>query len=167
MSADSGKSPDDMRIEIAGTDDLDELTALTRSMYEESALTYLPLDLDRVHRTVEGAIADDKGVYCVFIARSATGEAVGWLFGTIGRAWFTSSLVAHDHAFFVLPAFRGSSAASRLLQAFCRWADKRGAVSVNVSQRVGVELERFERFMRREGFECRGMNFGRSLTSGE
>jgi len=159
--------PVDVRIEIAAMDDLDDLVKLARSMHEESALTHLPLDVERVHRTVEGAIADEKGVYCVFIARTPSGDAAGWLFGTIGHAWFTSSLVAHDHALFVLPEFRGSSAASRLLRAFCRWAGKRGAASVNVSQRVGVELERFERFMRREGFECRGMNFGRSLKPGE
>lgn len=152
-----------MKIEIAGPENLDELVALGRSMHAESALGALPLDDDRLRRTLEGAINDETGVYCVLVARASDGKPAGALFGTISRPWFTQALVAHDHAFFVTSQFRGSSAAIKLLQAFRRWAERRNATSLHVSQRVGVEMERFERFMRSAGFEPRGMNFGMSL----
>lgn len=152
-----------MKIEIAGQEHIDELMALGRAMYAESTLVHLPLDEERARQTLLGAIDDDKGVYCMLLARSSEGQAAGWLFGTITRPWFTGSLVAHDHAFFVAPEYRGSSAAFKLLGVFRRWAEKRGAAVLNISQRVGVEMERFDRFMRRAGYEPRGMNFSLRL----
>lgn len=152
-----------MKIEIAGREQIEELMALGRAMYAESTLTHLPLDEERARQTLLGAINDEKGLYCMLIARSSDGEPAGWLFGTITRPWFTQELVAHDHAFFVAPEFRGSRAALLLLSGFRRWAEKRGARALNISQRVGVEMERFESFMRRMGFEPRGMNFSTTL----
>lgn len=152
-----------MKIEIAGPEHIDELMELARAMYEESTLAYLTPDADRARQTLLGAINDDKGVYCMLLARSGDGQAAGWLFGTVTRPWFTGSLVAHDHAFFVAPEYRGSSAAIKLLSVFRHWAEKRGAAVLNISQRVGVEMDRFDRFMRRLGYEPRGMNFSLRL----
>lgn len=137
--------------------------ALGSAMYAESALTHLTLDEDRARQTLLGAINHEKGVYCMLIARLSDGTPAGWLFGTISRPWFTRELVAHDYAFFVPPEFRGSRAALLLLSAFRRWAEKRGATALNISQRVGVEMERLERFMQRMRFEPRGMNFSMTL----
>lgn len=156
-----------MKIEIAGPEHIEELVDLGQSMHAESALTHLPLDVERVRKTFRAALEDDKGMYCLFLARSSEGMPAGWLFGTITRPWFTDALVAHDHAFFVAPEFRGTSAAIKLLKVFRRWAEKRNARVLNVSQRVGVEMDRFDRFMRRTGFEPRGMNFSMSLEQGE
>lgn len=156
-----------MNIEIAGSEHLDELVDLGRLMYAESALTHLPLDVERVRKTFRAALDDDKGIYCLLLARSSDGIPAGWLFGTITRPWFTDALVAHDHAFFVAPEFRGTSAAIKLLQVFRRWAEKRNARVLNISQRVGVEMDRFDRFMRRTGFESKGMNFSMPLQGNE
>lgn len=156
-----------MRIEFAGEEHIDDLIALGRLMHAESALTNLRLDIERARRTFRGAINDDKGMYCLLIARSSDGAAAGWLFGTVTRPWFTDALVAHDHAFFVAPQYRGSSAAIKLLKVFRRWAKRRNAEVLNVSQRVGVEMDRFERFMRRAGFQPRGMNFSMPLGGNE
>lgn len=152
-----------MKIEIAGAEHLDELVMLGRAMHAESALVNLPLDETRLRRTLQAAIEDSAGTHCLFLARSGDGEPAGWLFGAITRPWFTHALVAHDHAFFVLPVYRGSSAALKLLKVFRRWAEKRDAQVLNISQRVGVDMERFDRFMRRTGFEARGMNFSMLL----
>lgn len=156
-----------MKIETAGKEHVADLIALGRTMLAESALTHLPLDEDRARRTFTGAIEDDKGTYCLLLARSSTGVPAGWLFGTITRPWFTQAPVAHDHAFFVAPEFRGSSAAVKLLRVFRRWAERRGATALNISQRVGVQMERFEAFMLHQGFESRGMNFSLPLNSRE
>ncbi|MDX1609694.1 MAG: hypothetical protein R3225_06180 [Halofilum sp. (in: g-proteobacteria)] len=112
-------------------------------------------------RSFDGALLKD--IYCMLLARSSDRQPLGGLFGTVGCPWFTSALVAHDHAFFVAPEYRGSSTAINLLGVFRRWAEQREAAVLNVSQRVGVEMERFERFMRRTGFEPRGMNFSMHL----
>lgn len=156
-----------MKIEIADEKNIEELISLGRVMHAESTLRNLSLDMERVRMTFRSALNDDKGVYCLLIARSSDGEPAGWLFGTITRPWFTNALVAHDHAFFVVPEYRGSSAAIKLLKVFHRWAEKRNAEILNVSQRVGVEMERFDRFMRRAGFEPRGMNFSMTLGRNE
>lgn len=152
-----------MKIEVCTEAHIDELMHLGRAMYAESALGGVEGDEERARRTFLAAIRDETGVYCLLLARAGNGEAAGFLFGTITRPWFTSALIAHDHAFFVMPAYRGSSAALKVLRVFRRWADKRGAACLNVSQRVGVETDRFDRLMTRLGFEARGTNFSLSL----
>lgn len=153
----------EVKLEWATQATLDDIVELGREMHAESALTYLPLSEERLRATLGTALDDDRGRYCLLLARSDDGTPAGWLFGAIDRPWFTSALIAHDFAFFVSPRFRGGEAASMLLDAFRRWAEKRDAAVVNISQRVGVEMERFQYFMQREGFEARGMNFSLPL----
>lgn len=156
-----------MKIETAGPEQMDELVRLGRAMMAESALAHFPPDEERARRAFAAAMENDKGLYCLLLARASTGDPAGWLFGTITRPWFSQALVAHDHAFFVTPEYRGSSAAIKLLRGFRLWAERRGAVALNISQRVGVQMDRFESFMRHQGFESRGMNFSLPLSSAD
>lgn len=153
-----------MEIEIAQEGHVPELVTLIRAMHAESGRFELPFSEARAKATFEAALADYKGVYCVLLARTSGGEAAGFLFGTITRPWFSDALIAHDHAFFVSPRWRGSSAALKLLRVFRRWAGKRSATVLNISQRAGVEMERFDRFMERQGFRAIGKNFSTGLV---
>lgn len=153
-----------MNIEIARGCHVPELVALVRAMHAEAGRADLPFAEARAKATFAAAIDDEHGAYCVLIARSSQGEPAGFLFGTITRPWFSEALIAHDHALFVSPSWRGSSAALKLLRVFRRWAVKRNAAVLNISQRSGVEMERFGRFMERQGFRAIGKNFSTRLT---
>lgn len=153
-----------MEIEIAGESHVPELVRLVRAMHAESGRFELPFSEGRARATFAAAVADEQGAYCVLLARTSEGEPAGFLFGTVTRPWFSEALIAHDHAFFVLPSWRGSSAALKLLRVFRRWAVKRDVAVLNISQRAGVEMERFDRFMERQGFRSIGKNFSTRLT---
>lgn len=153
-----------MEIEIARDSHVPELVTLMRAMHAETGRFELPFSEARAQATFAAALADEKRAYCVLLARTSEGEPAGFLFGTITRPWFSEGLIAHDHAFFVLPRWRGSSAALKLLRVFRRWAEKRSAAVLNISQRAGVEMERFDRFMERQGFWAIGKNFSTRLA---
>src|SRR5262245_32146893 len=53
-------------------------------------------------------------------------EPVGYLVGKINRSFFSQSTYAVQEMWYVVPHYRGSSAALRLLREFERWADERG-----------------------------------------
>lgn len=148
-----------MKIEWVTRGSVDEAVELGREMHAESRFTALPFDADRLRKSFVGAIDDDRGVYFLALARSSGGDAAGGLFGTVEKPYFTSGVLAHDYAFYVRPDFRGSSAALKLLSAFRRWAQKRGARELHVYQTVAVDSDRFDRMMRRAGFEYAGGNY--------
>lgn len=153
-----------MEIEVAQEGHVPELVELVQAMHAESGRFELPFSESRAQAAFAGALADEKCTYCVLLARTSEGEAAGFLFGTITRPWFSEALIAHDQAFFVSPRWRGSSAALKLLRVFRRWADKRSAAVLNISQRAGVDMERFDRFMERQGFRAIGKNFSTRLA---
>ncbi len=156
-----------MKVEIALECHVPELVTLMRAMHAESGRFELPFSEGRAQATFAAAVADEKGAYCVLLARTSQGEPAGLLFGTITRPWFSEALIAHDHAFFVLPSWRGSSAAMKMLRVFRRWAVKRNAAVLNISQRAAIEMDRFDRFMEREGFRSIGKNFSARLADTE
>lgn len=154
-----------MKIEWVTHETMDEVVALGKEMHAESRFEALPLHEGRLRESFAGALRDERGVYFLALARSDDGRVTGGLFGTVERPWFTDGILAHDYAFFVRHGYRGSSAALKLLTAFRRWAHKRGACELHIYQTVAVERERFDRMMRRCGFEFAGGNYIYPLKS--
>lgn len=148
-----------MKIEWVTQETLPELIALGREMHRESRFRTLPFDEDRLGRSLAAAVDDSRGVYFLALARASGGKVVGGMFAVVEQPFFTSAIIANNYAFFVRPPYRGSSAALKLLTAFRRWAGKRGVRELHVHQTGGVENQRFDRMMRRAGFEHAGGNY--------
>jgi GNAT superfamily N-acetyltransferase len=153
----------DTRIEWVGSGNLDEVIALSRRLHEESCHDGLPFDEHRLRQSFEAALSDGGNIYFLALARSVEGPAVGCFFGTIVRPHYSQALLAHDCGFYVVPQFRGTDAAPRLLKAFTHWAKKRGVAEIQIYQTVAIEPERFDRFMRRSGFQFVGGNYALQL----
>lgn len=136
---------------------------LALAMHRESRFGGLPLNEGKVRQVFEHHLAH-PATACMLLAERADGRLVGLLSGMVVEFFFSDGCVAQDRAFFVLPEFRGSSAAVRLLGAFRRWAENRKAVELNINMSVAVDMERFGRFMRHLGFACCGSNFYLTLT---
>jgi len=153
-----------LRVEWVTNDTVDEVVALGQHMHAESRFRGVPLDVERLRSSLVSSIADESGRFFLALVRSSVGDAAGGLFGRVERPYFTSEILAHDYAFFVDPAYRGTSAAMRLLRAFRLWAAKRGAIEVHVSQTVAVDPEGFDRLMRRCGFGFVGGNYALPLS---
>lgn len=102
-----------------------------------------------------------RGSHCVLLA--VHGEAdppvAGLLMGCIESHLFSPERVASVINYAVLPGHRLSGAGLRLLQAFRRWAQNRGAVEISLGINSGVQVERTDRFLRRLGFEHLGGHY--------
>jgi GNAT superfamily N-acetyltransferase len=87
----------------------------------------------------------------------------GLLFGSVEEYWFTASLGANMIAWYVDEAARGSPMAVKLLLAFKRWAENRGANELTLSITSGLRTDKTARFLRRMGFEVCGGNYAMPL----
>lgn len=154
-----------MQLEWAIPGHLDELIEVGQKSHAEARVATLPLDEDRLRRSFKRVLEDDRGVYFFVIARSTDGACAGVLFATVNRPFFTSALLAHAYWFYVAPEYRGSGAAGKLIAAFRRWAEKRGAAELQINQTSGVDLERVDAKLRRSGFDFLGGNYSMALDS--
>lgn len=144
---------------LARASDLAELVALAGRLHHESAYR----ELDYRQEKVAGYVAlvlDCPDRYCIHVAEH-DGRLVGFLAGYLEAYVFGHELVAHDTAFFVDPAHRGSFAAKRLISAFVEWARTHGAREICLGVSSGIAPERVGGFYERLGFHRAGAIYKR------
>ncbi len=154
-----------MLVRPAKTSDIPETIELGRRMYSESRFSKYPFDPICAREFAQTILNDPKGS-CFFVAEKSNGQLSGMFIGHVTSLFFSPALVAFDKLLYVLPEARGSSAALRLLVAFRRWAEERGAAEISVNMTVAIEIERFQRFMVHLGFQCCGTNYWMPLAAG-
>jgi GNAT superfamily N-acetyltransferase len=143
-----------MVIRPARASDLTGLVALAGRLHRESAYR----ELDYREEKVAGYVAlvlDCPARYCLHVAEHDE-RLVGFLAGYLEAYVFGHETVAHDTAFFVEPAQRGSFTAKRLIGAFVEWAHAHGAREVCLGVSSGIAPERVGRFYERLGFHPAG-----------
>ena len=131
--------------------------ALARRAWEEMDDRELPFDGDLVRQTIERKMKKPQK-HCLLQA-DRDGRAVGALMGVAERHYYSPAVGASIFSWYVLPEYRGSLAAIRLLHGFRRWAKNRGAVRLYVGVTSGVGIARTNRFLKRLGFRVRGGNY--------
>src|SRR3569833_3343013 len=77
---------------------------------------------------------------------------------------FCDAIAVQDRWFYVLPQYRGSSAAVKLIIALRQWAESKKVNELCINMSVAVEMERFNKLMTHMGFKCCGSNFSIVLT---
>ena len=100
---------------------------------------------------------------CILIAENNQGELVGMLAGYMVDFFFCDGNVVQDRVYYVLPEHRGSSAAFKLILAFRRWAESKGASELSINMSVAIDMPRFNKLMNHLGFNCCGSNFAMTL----
>lgn len=65
----------------------------------------------------------------------------------------------------VVPDKRMSGAGLRLLTAFRKWAENRGAVELSAGVNSGIDLDKMDTFLRKLGFELTGGNYSLGIAS--
>jgi GNAT superfamily N-acetyltransferase len=131
---------------------------LALAMHAESRFSNLQLNEEKLRKIFEEQLNSPR-VSCCLLAENSDGKLIGMLVGFVVELFFTNQLVAQDRVFFVLPEFRGSSAAVRLLTVFRKWAENRSVQELNINMSVAVDMPRFEKFMTHMGFTNCGSNF--------
>ncbi len=139
-----------MQIRRVTTEDIDEVLELGVLMHAESAYRFLPFDRDKVRRLLL-SYAETPETRCM-LAAEENGRIVGVFVGYLTDYFFCGEKLAMDVVLYVGRKYRGSSAARRLLRAFCDWARARGACEVCLGVSTDVNAERTGKFYERMGF---------------
>lgn len=154
-----------MRLRMIESADRDVVLGLAQRFHAEAVQSALAFEED-----IAGAYFDEvirgieRGTSCGFHAESRSGLPAGFFVGELARYPFSRRLIAQDKLFYVVPEFRGSSAAVKLLRVFDRWARKRGACQLYISERAAINSRSFARLMNHVGFDLIGGNYGKWLV---
>lgn len=156
-----------MNIRFATLDDVPTFVEMGKRFHELTRFRVYDYNPSRVADQLRAVIhtgQNEKGTHCFFVAEDSQGQPVGGLIGCVEKHFFSDQLVATIIHYDVLPEKRMSGAGLRVLAAFCKWAENRGAVELSAGVNSGVELEKMNRFLQRLGFQQTGGNYSLPLT---
>lgn len=153
-----------MKVAPLALDDIEETIALAHINVTESRFAWMPFDADKVRANLERMAKAPQSYNCALVARKEDGQLVGYMAGQIEEYFFCRERVATSVFLFVDPQERGGLAAVKLILAFRKWAQNRGAVEIYIGVAGGVAIERTGRFLKRLGLALTGGNYSAWLT---
>lgn len=145
-----------IRIRDAGPDDLDTLIALGSKMWAESTEPAPPIEREWVRERLDMAVSHPE-TFLVVLAEDD--GPVGMITAVAGPHGHSSRSRTASEFLFVLPQYRGSVAARRVIRRFSDWSDGLGAENATLSIASGVSPERTGRFFELLGFRPMGMTY--------
>lgn len=155
---------EDTPLRMAERSDRDALIALALENRQEMAHAPVPVSMERIEQTLHGLFELNPGSHVVLLVQTDAGELVGLLIGCVERYFYSDALQAQLIQWYVKNAYRGTSAAPRLVKAFVAWARTRGANDVFMGISSGLNVHLTHRLMRRLGFSYLGGNYGVQLN---
>lgn len=152
-----------MQVRAARPEDARAIADLAEAMFRLGRFRNLPLNRTKVRAVIRHATQAPD--YMLAVAESAGGELAGLHLAHATAYYFSDETMAESIAYFVLPRFRGSSAAMRLLAYLWRWAEQRGAreAVLGTGPSRGMTLARADRLLRRAGMHQIGGLYARPL----
>jgi len=156
-----------MKIRFATPDDVPAFVELGQRFHAMTRFSSYTYNSERVAQQLQAVIGigqNKNGTHCFFVAEDSQGQPVGGIIGCVERHFFSDQLVASIIHYDVLPEKRMGGAGLRLLAAFRKWAENRGAVELSAGVNSGVELEKMDRFLQRLGFRQTGGNYSLPLA---
>ena len=149
--------------------DWEGVIELMRRMHAEIEFTRSPFSDQALRRMAERNLTPaGKGASCALLAEQSPADAAPVLTGTLianaGQYFFSEAIGATAMAFYVRPENRGGMAAVKLLHAFRKWADNRGATSATVNVTSGIHMARSDKLLKRLGFNLTGGNYMTALA---
>lgn len=139
------------KVRAATPVDIPALVALGLQMHGEGRYRDVPFEPGRVAEALGAAMR-----LGIVLVAERQGEIVGGVALIVTPYFFSSQLVASDLALFVSTGARGGPAAIKLVQTATDAAMRMGCREVVFSSSVGVNPERFGKFMTHLGFTQRG-----------
>jgi len=135
--------------------DVESCIELGRLLHQESP-TYSRFSFNekRLYSLAETCLNHPD--YCCFIAEDSDSNIVGMMIGVTGNHFFSDYKYAADLTLFVKPENRGSSAALRLITAFCIWAEAIGCDEIRCGITTGIKTEISGRIYKKFGFNEEG-----------
>lgn len=147
-----------MKIRFATLNDMETVLEISRALFMESRFNRYTFDASKTIEAID-MMTRNPGSSCILLAERSSGEIAGLLAGYATEYFFCEGVVVQDRWFYVLPEYRGSAAAVKLLLAFRQWAEVRKADELCINMSVGIDMKRFNKLMTHMGFQCSGSNF--------
>ena len=140
-----------MKIILLTPSRFDEFFDLIQSMVTEAEFNLASPDKEQIRLMT----MIPHGV--VYLAENE-GKLVGFIAGMAQRYFFSLRERATDMGFYVLPNYRGGSAAVRLIGALEDWAKERGLAEIYIGQTTAVDIEKTQKFYAHLGYKTVGFN---------
>lgn len=156
-----------MKIRFAAIDDIPVMVELGRKVHAESRFSAVPYDAEKLNAGLRHLIElqEKRKTHCCLLAENAQGQIIGGFIGALEEYFFSRSLSANSILIWVDPAYRGSAAALRLIDAFRLWGERSGAMEASIQIASGVNIGRTDRFLRRLGFSQTGGNYAAQFAA--
>lgn len=152
-----------MKIRFATLDDIPAFVELSRTFQARTRFRDYAFNPERVANNLRAAIENPRGTHCFFVAEDAAEKPVGCLIGCVERHFFSDQVVASVIQYNLLPEKRMGGAGLKLLTAFKKWAENRGAFELAVGINSGTDLAQMDSFLRKLGFQQTGGNYSMVL----
>ena len=152
-----------MKIRFATLDDIPAFVELSRTFHDLTRFKEYDYNPERMAANLQAIIENLRGAHCFFVAEDSAGKPVGGLIGCVESHFFSDKLVASLIHYDVLPEKRMGGAGLKLLTAFKKWAENRGAFELTVGINSGTDLKQMDSFLRKLGFQMTGGNYSMIL----
>lgn len=141
--------------------DLPAVLELARSMHDEAPhYRDFPFVDERFHQWAELFLSNPDWL-CVLAIDENTGPVGMFALGAVPMI-FGNEISVDDLVFYVHPAWRGTTAAIRMMRYLEAWAAGKGARQIRIGITTGINLEQTKRFLERFGFVQTGVLMTRS-----
>lgn len=155
-----------MIIRFAQAADIPACVKLGYQLHQMTRFSSYAFQPERVATNLQSLIEvgqNQKRSHCLLLAENSGAQLTGCLLACIERHFFSEQPVASVITFGVLPQNRMGGTAIKLLDAFKRWAQNRGAFEINAGVNSGLQIDQTDRLMKRLGFEVTGGNYALRL----
>jgi GNAT superfamily N-acetyltransferase len=131
-------------VRFARMEDIPSLIDLGRQIHVESRYAWIQFNATRLWNSLEAAV--DNKQHCLIVAahnhqgvsgQRSTQEVIGALWAHAMALPFSNDFVAHIDYLYVLPRFRGTPVAMKMMAGFRRWADNRQVSELSLVNAFG------------------------------
>lgn len=147
-----------MIIEKLSESRLDEFFEIVCKMVAESEFSYVVPEKQKILQLFKNPNA------VAFLALE-NNQIVGFISGLVHEYFFSNRKRVSDLGFFVLPEYRGSRVALKLVKLLEAWAIEKNANELHLGQTTGLDIDKTKRFYERLGFKTVGFNTVKHLRN--
>lgn len=152
-------------IRLAKLNDLDRIVEVGASLHAETEhfgrCRYVG---EKVKAFIGALINSDDGFVMV---AERDGQVVGGIVAVTVEQWFSHDKIATEISVFILPEYRGSMDALRLLKAFKAWARTKGVVYTMAGISTGIHAEKTKALYQAAGMRYVGPIMEFPMEQGE
>lgn len=142
-------------------EDLPDCIELGRAMHSESSFASHPFVPAKIRQLSDQCLNNPN--YVCFVAKRED-ALIGLMVGLKCEHYFSDHSYAADLALYVLPPYRGSTAAVRLVSQFIHWATQVGCQEIRCGVTAGINDAMADKLYKRFGFEFAGSLYLRSIS---